>query len=98
MHLITKLLGMTVVDVQHWDCRMRHGHVERAICSQDDDDWDVVNDFDIRTLANLIGRLLADGRFKYYGKSNGPGQMITSSTDMTNRPLTCIIGEDGSWN
>ena len=64
----------------------------------DDDDEGVVDDFDIKTMANLIGRPLTDGRFRYYRKSNHPSHRITASTNVDNRALTCNIGEDGSWN
>ncbi len=32
----------------------------------DDDDNAMVDNFDIKTMANLIGRPLTDGQFKYY--------------------------------
>ena len=64
----------------------------------DDDDDGVMDDFDIKTMANLIGRPLTDGRFKYYRKSNRPSHRLTASMNMDGRALTRIIGEDGSWN
>ena len=64
----------------------------------DDNDDGIVDDFDIKTMTNLIGRPLTDGRFKYYRKSNRPRKRITNSTNVDNRALTRIIGADGSWN
>ena len=40
----------------------------------DEDDDGMVDDFDIKMMANLIGRPLTDGRFKYYQKSNCPSR------------------------
>ena len=54
----------------------------------DDDDDGVVDDFDIKTMANLIRRLLTDGTFKYYRKSNHPSHRIMASTNVDNRALT----------
>ena len=69
--IITTLLGMAVVDVQRWDRNKRHGYMMRPPSGfGDDDDDGVMDDFDIKTMANLIGRPLTDGRFKYYRKSN----------------------------
>ena len=96
--VITTLLGMAVVDVQHWDWNKRHGYMMRPLAGfgGDDDDDGVVDDFDIKTMANLIGRPLTDGRFKYYWKSNCPSHRITALTNGDDRALICIIGEDGS--
>ena len=58
----------------------------------------IVDDFDMKTMANLIGRPLTDGRFKFYWKSNCPSKRITNSTNVNDMALTCIIGPDGSWN
>ena len=57
-----------------------------------------MDDFDIKTMVNLIGRPWTDGVFKYYQKSNHPSQRITNSTNLDNVALTCIIGADGSSN
>ena len=97
--IITTLLGMAVVDVQHWDCNKRHGYMMRPVAGFADYNNDgVVADFDIKTMANLIVRPLTDGRFKCYRKSNCPSQRITNSTNVDNRALIRIIGADGSWN
>ena len=64
----------------------------------DDGDDGIVDDFDIKTMTNLIRRLLTDERFKYYRKSNHPSKRITNSTNVDNRALTRINGADGSWN
>jgi hypothetical protein len=90
---------MAAVDVQCWDDNKRHGYMMRPVAGfADEDDDGIVDDIDIKTLANLIGRPLTDGRFKYYWKSNLPSQRITNSTNVDNRALTHIIGTDGSWN
>ena len=63
--IITTLLRMAAVDVQHSDQNKRHGYMMRPVAGfGDDDDEGVVDDFDIKTMANLIGRPLTDGRFK----------------------------------
>jgi hypothetical protein len=64
----------------------------------DEDEDGMVDDFDIKMMLNLIERLLTDGWFKYYWRNNHPSQRITNSTNLDNRALTHIIGEDGSWN
>ena len=90
---------MEVVDVQHWDLNKMHGYMMRPVAGfADGDDDGIVDDFDIKTMANLIERPLTDGRFKYYRKSNRPNQTITNSTNVDLRALTHIIGTDGSWN
>ncbi len=54
--IITTLLGLAVVDVQCWDCNKRRGHMMRSFAAVGDvDDDGVVDDFDIKTMANLIG-------------------------------------------
>ena len=58
---------MAVVDVQHWDCNKRHRQMMRPIVIfGDHDDNALVDDCDIKIMANLIGRTLTDGQFKYY--------------------------------
>jgi len=67
---ITTPLGRAVVDVQCWDCNKRHGYMMRPVAVFADEDNDgTVDAVDIKTLANLIGRLLTDGQFKYHWKS-----------------------------
>ena len=91
--IITTLLGMAVVDVQCWDHSKRHACMMTPVagCADDNNDG-IVDDFDIKTMANLIRRPVTDGRFKYYQKSNRPSQRITNSTNVDNRALTRIIG------
>jgi hypothetical protein len=47
-------------------------------------------------MANLTGKPLVDGTFRYYRTVNRPSARITSSTDTSNNPLTRIVGLDGS--
>ena len=61
--IITTFLGIAVVDVQRWDHRRCYGHVEAF--GFDEHNEEVVDDFDIKTMVNLIGKPLMDGRFKY---------------------------------
>jgi hypothetical protein len=70
---------MAVVDVQHWGHNERHGYMMRPVAGFADDGNDgILDDFDIKTMANLIGRPLTDGKFKCYQKSNHPSQRITN--------------------
>ncbi len=65
--IITTLLGMAVVNFQHGDRNKRHGYMMKPVAGFADDNNDgIVDDFDIKIMANLIGRPLTDGRFKYY--------------------------------
>ncbi len=54
--IITTLLGMAVVDVQCWDHSKRHACMMTPVagCADDNNDG-IVDDFDIKTMANLIG-------------------------------------------
>jgi hypothetical protein len=93
VRIVTTLLGMSVVDLQRWDRNKRHGHVQHA--TEDDE---IVDDFDIKVMANLIGKPLVDGTFRYYRTVKRPSARITTSTDTSNNPLTRIVGFDGSTN
>ena len=93
VRIVTTLLRMSVVDLQRWDRNKRHGHVQHA--TEDDE---IVDDFDIKVMANLIGKPLVDGTFRYYRTVKRPSARITTSTDTSNNPLTRIVGFDGSTN
>jgi hypothetical protein len=57
---------MSVVDVQQWDQNMCHSHMHGKVHAVwDEYEDDIVHDFDIETIANLIGKPLIDGQFKY---------------------------------
>ena len=75
--------GDVCVDLQRWDSNKRHGHVQ--VSSEDDE---VVDDFDIKVMANLIGMPLVDGTFCYYRTVNRPSACITTLTDTSSNPLT----------
>jgi hypothetical protein len=45
-------------------------------------------------MANLIGKPHIDGRFKYYCDKVQPSQRITCTTDLDNKPITCITAFD----
>ena len=82
-----------MVDLQRWGRNKRYGHVHQV---SGDGDEEVIDDFDIKTMANLLGRPLVDGTYRYYRTVNRPSPRITTSTDTSNNPLTRIFGLDGS--
>jgi hypothetical protein len=84
---------MSVVDLQRWDRNKRYGHVHQV---SGDGDEEVIDDFDIKTMANLLGRPLVDDTYRYYRTVNRPSPRITTSTDTSNNPLARIFGLDGS--
>jgi hypothetical protein len=70
VRIITTLLGgMSVDDLQRWDRNKRYGHVHQV---SGDGDKEVIDDFDIKTMANLQGRPLVDGTYRYYRTVNRP--------------------------
>lgn len=99
MHQMTTLLGwlwlMSNAGIAGWGMGMWW-----AIFSPDDDnDWGVINDFDIRTLTNLIVRLLADGWFVQVLLEDQPAKPEDHHLNQhNNRPLTCIIRKTGNWS
>ena len=99
--ILTTFLGMSVVDLQRWDRRKRFGHVSSIDLSIDiagttnDDDDDLVDDFDIKTMANLIGRPLTNGHFQYRAGSQ-PSARSTTAAENNAKPIVRITGPDGS--
>ena len=57
-------------------------------------DEDFVDDFDVRTMANLIGRPLSDGRLRY--RSINQPSTRTATSNSTMKPVVRITGKDGS--
>jgi hypothetical protein len=53
---------------------------------ENEDDDKLVDDFDIKTMANLIGRLLTDGCFKYKAGCQ-PSARATTSLETNAKPI-----------
>jgi hypothetical protein len=71
-----KLLGENYIHIlgnerwHQWDWRNKHWRATRIyIVGYDKEDAEHMDDFDIRQMANLIGKSLSDGRFQYYKKA-----------------------------
>ena len=67
--LLTTFLGMAVIDLLWWDKRQRFGHVQDLEFTGDcynNAAHDFVDDFDVRTMANLIGKPLSDAKCMDY--------------------------------
>jgi hypothetical protein len=97
VRLITTFLGMAVIDLLRWDRRQRFGHVRDLESLEDlqhNSDYDVVDDFDVRTMANLIGKPLTDGRLMY--RSRRQPSARTASYQTSTKPIVRITGPDGS--
>ena len=96
--ITTTFLGMSVVDVQRWDRRRRYDHVETIQqIGFNEDDEDVIDDFGIKTTANLIGKPLTDGRF-CYRRCAQPSNRITSLADANAKAIIRITVPDGTVN
>eukprot|EP00957_Ditylum_brightwellii_P017063 1286730-Ditylum_brightwellii.AAC.1 len=52
---------MSVVDLQRLDRNKRSAHGDTLMCLGDEE----VTDFDIRSMANLISKLLTSGKYKF---------------------------------
>jgi hypothetical protein len=97
VRLLTTFLGMAVIDLLRWDRRKRYGHVRDLEFTGDfieNMDEDMVDDFDVRTMANLIGRPLSDGRLRYRLTNQPSARTATSNSTM--KPVVRITGKDGS--
>jgi len=95
---MTTFLGMSLIDVQLWDHRRCYGHVETIQhIGFGEDDEEVVDDFDIKTLANWIGKPLADGQF-CYRRCDQPSSRITNTAEVNSKLIVCINGPDGNVN
>ena len=93
VRLITTFLGMSVVDMQRWD-RNRRYRYNLTVGSNEEEEDGEGDDFDIKTMANLISRPLTSGKYKYR-TTEQPSARASSSTVNT-KPLVRIAGEDGS--
>ena len=88
---------MAVIDLLWWDRRKHYGHVRDLEFTGDffdNMDNDFIDDFDMRTMANLIGRPLSDGRLRYRSTNQPSTQTSPSSGPM--KPVVCITSKDGS--
>ena len=66
VQLLTTFLDMAVIDLLWWDRSQRYGHVrDLDYDCYDNMDEEFIDDFDVRTMANLIGKPLTDGRMRY---------------------------------
>ena len=96
MRLITTFLWTAVIDLLRWDRRKHYGHVqdlEFASDFYDNMDNDVIDDFDVRTMANLIGKPLSDGSLRYRTTHQPSAQTVPSKGA---KPVVRITGKDGS--
>ena len=91
VRILTTFLGMAVVDLQRWDRRKRYGHAKVVDEVGFDEDGDeIIDDFDIKCMANLIGKPLSDGQCNYYRDRRQP------TSKHAYRPVERICGPDGS--
>ena len=76
---------------------MCFGHVSAIYFEgfDDNNDDDIVDDFNIKTIANFIGRPLTDGRFQYR-RGIQPSARATTAAEVNAKPFVCITGPDGS--
>ena len=98
VRLITTFLGMSVVDMQRWDRNKRYRYNLSNGVSDIDDvvvTFVDVDDFDIRTMANLISRPLTSGKFRYR-TTEQPSARTSSSTVNDRIQLVRICDEFGS--
>ncbi len=69
VRLLTTFLGMAVIHLLWWDRRKRYGHIWDLEFTGDffeNMDEDFVDNFNVRTMANLIGRPLSDGCLRHH--------------------------------
>ena len=81
-----------MVDLQHWDHRWHYGHVEEINLGglDEDEDSEVVDDFDIRTMAKLIWRPLADECCRY-GRTEQHSIQATMALAANAKAIVCIV-------
>ena len=95
--LMTTFLGMSVVDLQRWDRHKRYCYDSSTNKTYDDDDDDgLVDDFDIKTMANLIARPLSSPDGFKYRTTEQPSARTSSSTVNDRIQLVRICDEFGS--
>lgn len=83
--ILITLLGMAVVDVMRWDRAMRVKHVtglENLVdfVDDDEDDFMVVKDHGVIQIADLIGKPLRNGLFKYREGEQPTARMTTQAS------------------
>ena len=99
VRLQTIFLGMAVIDLLCWDRRLRFGHATDHEFTDvyEEDNEDHVDDFDVQTLANLIGKPLSDGWFQYQRTVQTNARYRTANFGETSmRLLEWICVHDGS--
>ena len=80
---------------------MRFGHVASLDLTIDlvgmdiEDEDDFADDFDIKTMVNLIGRPLTDGRFQYGLVINPAPEQLLPQMSMPNQ-LSVLLGQIGA--
>ena len=95
VRLLTTFLGMAVIDLLRWDRRQRYGHVrDLEYTCYDNMEDDFVDDFDVRTMANLIGKPLTDGRLRYRTTNQPSSRANPFEAGLKN--VVRITGPDGS--
>ena len=83
---------MSVVDLQQWDHCKRYGHVMSSeYTGINDSEDEFTDDFDIETMANLIGKPLAGDRFQYR-VGQQPSSMTRSVAAANTKPIVHITG------
>jgi hypothetical protein len=87
-------LSMAVIDLLQWDRRQHYGHVRnlKYDCYENMGE-DFIDDFDVRTMANLIRKPLSDGHLRYH-ITNQPSARDNPFQNRVN--VVCITGSDGS--
>ena len=77
--------------------RQRFGNVwdlESIEDIRNNTDHNFVDDFNVRTMAHLIGKPLTDGRLKYRNHQQPIARTVPSQVPM--KPIVQITGHDGS--
>ena len=83
------------MDLLRWDRRQRYGHVrDLEYTCYDNMEDDFVDDFDVRTMANLIGKPLTDGRLRYRTTNQPSSRANPFEAGLKN--VVRITGPDGS--
>ena len=96
MPLLTTFLGMAVIDLLWFNMRKRYGHVRDLEFTgdfYDNIDKDSMDDFNVRTMANLIGKPLSDGSLRYRTTHQLSARTAPSKGA---KPVVHITGKDGS--
>ena len=96
MQLFTTFLGMAIIDLPWWDRRQHFGHFRDLEFTGDfynNIDHDFVDDFDVRTMTNLITKPFSDGRLKYPTGQQMSAWAVHSQFPM--KPVVCTTSHNG---